>query len=164
MRLKTASGHRRAATAADPASSRIRASPRIFWCNTCETRRKTVPFVAITYDIKGGEEDEVAEVFRNFQRPKSPVVPGADGAHAARILATAVFIRDSLLVRFIEYEGDIDAVARHMAAQPGVQEVERKLKPYLRSPRDTGTVEGFVRTFKSSMLRSVTQLSVPRAS
>lgn len=122
-----------------------------------------MPFVAITYDIKGGDEDKVAEVFSNFQRPKSAVVPDANGKNTGRILATAVFIRDSLLVRFIEYEGDLDAVARHMAAQPGVQEVERKLKPYLRSPRDTGTVEGFVQTFKSSMLRSVTQLSVPRS-
>ena len=122
-----------------------------------------MPFVAVTYDIKGGEEDKVAEVFSNFQRPKSPVVPGADGKDAGRILATAVFIRDGLLVRFIEYEGDLDAVARHMAVQPGVQEVERKLKPYLRSPRDTGTVEGFVATFKGSMLRSGTQLSAPRS-
>lgn len=123
-----------------------------------------MPFVAVTYDIRGGDEDKVAEVFSNFQRPKSAVVPGTDGRDAGRILATAVFIRDSLLVRFIEYEGDLDAVARHMAVQPGVQEVERKLKPYLRSPRDTSTVEGFVRTFKSSMLRSITQLSVPRSS
>lgn len=121
-----------------------------------------MPFAAITYDIKGGYEDEVAEVFRGFRRPASPEVPGADGAPAARILATAVFIRDSLLVRMVEYEGDIDAVARFMASQPGVQEVERKLRPYLRTPRNTDTVEGFVQTFKSSMLRCVTQLSVPR--
>jgi SchA/CurD like domain len=129
------------------------------------TRRQegAMPFVAITYDIKDGHEDRVAEVFSNFQRPKSAVVPGTDGRQGGRILATAVFIRDGLLVRFIEYEGDLDAVARHMAAQPGVQEVERKLKPYLNSPRDTATVEGFVRTFNSGMLRCVTQLSVPRS-
>jgi SchA/CurD like domain len=120
-----------------------------------------MPFVAIAYDIKGGHEDEVVEVFNNFQRPRSSVVPGDGGAPAARILATAVFIRDSTLVRFIEYEGDLDAVARHIAQQPGVREVERKLKPYLNSPRNTETVAGFVETFKSSMLRCITQLSVP---
>ncbi|MFI0349070.1 SchA/CurD-like domain-containing protein [Actinomadura sp. 9N407] len=122
-----------------------------------------MPFVAITYDIEDGHEDEVAEVFGNFRRPRSSVVPGTDGAPASRMLATAVFIRDGLLVRFIEYEGDLDAVLRHMAAQPGVREVERKLKPFLSAPRDTDSVEGFVRTFKSGMLRSVTQLSVPRS-
>jgi len=65
-------------------------------------------------------------------------------------------------VRFIEYEGDLDAVARFMAAQPGVQAVEEKLAPYLNNPRDTSTVEGFVATFKSSLLRSVSQLSAAR--
>jgi SchA/CurD like domain len=119
-------------------------------------------FVAITYDIKAGHEDEVAEVFGNFQRPKSAVVPSENGKPDGRLLATAVFIRDGLLVRFIEFEGDLEAVARHMAAQPGVQEVERKLKPFLNSPRHTDTVEGFVENFKSCMLRSITQLSVPR--
>ncbi len=121
-----------------------------------------MPVIAITYDIKSGHEDEVAEVFNDFQRPKSPVVPGAGGQQAARILATAVFIRDGLLVRFVEYEGDLDAVAEFMAVQPGVQEVERKLKPYLNAPRDTSTVEGFKQIFKASMLRRVTHLSVPR--
>lgn len=121
-----------------------------------------MPFAAITYDIKGGHEDEVAEVFANFRRPASAVVP--DAGDDTRIVATAVFIRDSLLVRFIEYEGDLEAVARFMAAQPGVKEVERKLAPYLSKPRNTGTVEGFVETFKSSLLRSVSQLSAARTS
>jgi len=118
-----------------------------------------MPFAAITYDIEAGHEDEVAEVFSNFRRPASPTVPGRSDTS---IKATAVFIRDGLLVRFIEYEGDLEAVARYMAAQPGVQEVERKLKPFLSKPRDTGTVDGFVRTFQRSLLRSVTQLSGPR--
>ncbi|WP_328549220.1 SchA/CurD-like domain-containing protein [Streptomyces platensis] len=62
----------------------------------------------------------------------------------------------------MEYEGDRDAVARHMAAQPGVQEVERRLRPYLNSPRDTDTVEGLVHAFHRSLLCCVTQLRVPR--
>mgnify|MGYP004475861063 CR=1 FL=1 len=121
-----------------------------------------MPYAAITYDIKGGHEDEVAEVFQSFRRPRSAEVPGADGAPGARILATAVFIRDSTLVRFIEYEGDLDAVARFMAAQPGVQDLERRLAPYLNNARDTGTVEGFLATFKSSLLRPVVQFAVSR--
>jgi len=120
-------------------------------------------FAAITYDIKSGHEDEVAEVFSNFRRPTSSVVPGGKSEQTARIIATAVFIRDGLLVRFIEYEGDLDAVAWFMATQPGVREVERKLAPFLRTPRDTGTPEGFVRTFRSSLLRSVSQLSGARS-
>jgi hypothetical protein len=122
-----------------------------------------MPFAAITYDIKPGHEDEVAAVFQDFRRPQSPRVPAGDGEPETRILATAVFIRDDLLVRFIEYEGDLATVARFMATQPGVREVERKLAPYLSKPRDTGTVDGFVATFERSLLRSVAQMAVPRS-
>ncbi|OXM43480.1 SchA/CurD-like domain-containing protein [Amycolatopsis alba] len=123
-----------------------------------------MPFAAISYDVKNGFEDELVEVFADFRRPDTSKVPSAapDGT-PSRILSTAVFIRDGLLVRFIEYEGDLTAIAKFMAAQPGVREVERKLKPYLRTPRDTDTEEGFVRTFTASLLRSVTQLSLPKA-
>lgn len=47
-----------------------------------------------------------------------------------------------------------------MAAQPGVREVEKKLKPYLSKPRDTDTAEGFVATFRRSLLTTVAQISV----
>ncbi|MBJ6999565.1 SchA/CurD-like domain-containing protein [Streptomyces griseofuscus] len=119
-----------------------------------------MPFAAITYDIKPGCEAELAEIFGNFRRVKSDRVRGEGGEAAGRILATAVFLRDDTLVRVIEYEGDLDAVARHMASQPGVREVERKLKPYLTRSRDTDTVEGFVATFRRSLLRTVAQISV----
>jgi hypothetical protein len=119
-----------------------------------------MPFAAITYDIKPGHEDEIVEVFAGFRRVGSADVPDEDGRQAGRILATALFIRDDLLVRVIEYEGDLKAIARHMATQPGVREVERKLAPYLSRPRDTGTPDGFAATFDRSLLRCVSQMSV----
>ncbi|HEY4023222.1 MAG TPA: SchA/CurD-like domain-containing protein [Pseudonocardiaceae bacterium] len=122
----------------------------------------TMPFAALTYDIKAGHEDEVAEVFQNFKRVRSSNVFDEGGEQAGRVLATAVFIRDATLVRVIEYEGDLQAVARFMAEQPGVAEVERKLKPYLSRERDTSTVEGFLETFNRSLLRCVTQIGIPR--
>ncbi|MFI6942061.1 SchA/CurD-like domain-containing protein [Streptomyces sp. NPDC050418] len=119
-----------------------------------------MPFAAITYDIKPGCEEELAEIFGSFRRVKSAQVRDEAGEAAGTILATAVFLRDDTLVRVIEYTGDLDAVARHMATQPGVREVEAKLKPYLTRPRDTDTVEGFVATFRRSLLRTVAQISV----
>ncbi|MFE1753250.1 SchA/CurD-like domain-containing protein [Streptomyces anandii] len=118
-----------------------------------------MPFAAITYDIKPGHEAELAEIFGNFKRVRSSQVRDDAGEAAGTILATAVFLRDDTLVRVIEYTGDLEAVARHMAVQPGVREVEAKLKPYLTRPRDTDTVEGFVATFKRSLLRTVAQIS-----
>jgi hypothetical protein len=117
-----------------------------------------MPFAAITYDIRPGFEDEIAEIFRSFVRPASPVVRDETGKEKARIVATAVFIKDALMVRVIQYDGALDEVARYVADQPGIQEVERLLKPYLASPRDTGTTEGFIETFRKSMLRCISQL------
>ncbi|MEV0980887.1 SchA/CurD-like domain-containing protein [Streptomyces sp. NPDC049915] len=119
-----------------------------------------MPFAAITYDIKPGHERELTEIFGSFRRVKGSRVEDPSGQEAGTILATAVFLRDDTLVRVIEYTGDLEAVARHMAMQPGVREVERKLKPYLTRPRDTDTVEGFVATFKRSLLNTVAQISI----
>ncbi|MGW0631085.1 SchA/CurD-like domain-containing protein [Streptomyces sp. NPDC002758] len=119
-----------------------------------------MPFAAITYDIKPGYEAELTEIFGSFKRVRSSQVQDEQGEAAGTILATAVFLRNDTLVRVIEYTGDLEAVARHMAAQPGVREVEAKLKPYLSKPRDTDTVEGFVATFKRSLLNTVAQISV----
>ncbi|MGJ5891845.1 SchA/CurD-like domain-containing protein [Streptomyces niveiscabiei] len=119
-----------------------------------------MPFAAITYDIKPGCEKELTEIFGNFRRVRGNSVTDPEGREAGTILATAVFLRDDTLVRVIEYTGDLDAVARHMAAQPGVREVERKLKPYLTRPRDTDTPEGFVATFRRSLLTTVAEISV----
>ncbi|WP_042428667.1 SchA/CurD-like domain-containing protein [Streptacidiphilus anmyonensis] len=131
-----------------------------------------MPFAAIQYDIKSGFEKELAEIFGSFKRVGSSSVQGRPGAGAGaapdadapapttRILSTAVFLRDATMVRLIEYEGDLQEVAWHMATQPGVQEVEAKLKPYLSKPRDTGTPEGFVATFNRSLLPCLTQISI----
>ena len=117
-----------------------------------------MPFAAITYDIRPGFEEEIAEIFRGFVRPASPVVRNEEGQEKARIVATAVFIRDAVMVRVIQYDGSLDEIARYIAGQPGVQEVERRLKPYLASPRDTGTTQGFLETFRKSTLRCISQL------
>ncbi|HEX4221177.1 MAG TPA: SchA/CurD-like domain-containing protein [Pseudonocardiaceae bacterium] len=120
-----------------------------------------MPIAAITYDIKPGFQAEITEIFANFRRVGGAGVPSSSGSESStRILGTSLFIRDDVMVRFIEYEGDLDAVARHMAHQPGVQEIERKLAPYLRKPRDTSTVEGFLKTFNSALLTPISQLSV----
>lgn len=117
-----------------------------------------MPIAAISYDIRAGYEDEIAEVISGFTRPRTSTVGDDNGTEVARILSTAVFIKNDTMVRFIEYDGDLTAVARFMSTQPGVQEFERRMAPYLASPRDTGTVEGFVRTFTESSMRCIALL------
>jgi hypothetical protein len=120
-----------------------------------------MPYAAITYNIKPGYEDEVVEVFQNFQRVSSPVLRDAAGAESGRLKGTGVFIRDGVLVRFIDYEGDIEDVGRHMSQHPGVHSIEDALKPYLAEPRDTATPERFQAYFQKSLMRCVQQFSGP---
>jgi hypothetical protein len=122
-----------------------------------------MPYAAITYDIKPGFEDEIAEIFANFKRADSPIMRDESGTEVGRLLGTAVFIRDAQLVRFIHYEGDFAQIGRHMARQEGVHLVEEQLKPYLASERNTETPEGFRQHFAKSVMRCISQISVPAA-
>ena len=87
-----------------------------------------MPYAAITYDVKPGHEDEIAELFANFQRADTPVLRNEAGEEVGRLVGTAVFIRGGTLVRFIHYEGDFIAVAKHMGQQKGVHLIEDKLQ------------------------------------
>lgn len=118
-----------------------------------------MPYAAITYRVKPGHEDAIADIFANFQRVDTPEFP-EDGAQAGRLLGTAVFVKDDLMVRVIHYEGDIGALARHMAGQRGVHLVEQQLAPYLAQQRDTSTPQGFAEYFRNATMRCVSQLSI----
>jgi SAM-dependent methyltransferase len=115
-----------------------------------------MPYAAISYRVKRGHEDEIAEMFAGFRRVDTPVL----GDGAGRLLGTAVFIADDVVVRVIHYEGDLADVARHMAGQKGVHLIEERLAPYLCRPRDTGTPEQFAAYFRDATMRCISQLSI----
>ncbi len=119
-----------------------------------------MPYAAITYQVQPGHEDEIAEIFAGFQRVSSPAIRDRDGAEVGRLLGTAVFIKDTVLVRVIHYEGDFAYLARNMAAQKGVHDIEGRLAPYLAEQRDTATAEGFGAYFRDATMRCISQLSV----
>ncbi|QNP69678.1 SchA/CurD [Streptomyces roseirectus] len=119
-----------------------------------------MPYAAITYRVKPGHEEEIAEIFAGFQRVDTPDFAGKGGASAGRLLGTAVFLKDDVLVRVIHYEGDFSAVARHMAAQKGVHVLEEKLAPYLAEQRETRSGEGFAAYFRDATMRTVSQLTI----
>jgi hypothetical protein len=119
-----------------------------------------MPYAAITYRVKPGHEEEIAEIFAGFQRVDRPDFAGEAGEQAGRLLGTGVFVKDDVLVRVIHYEGDFSAVARHMAAQKGVHILEERLAPFLAEQRDTTTKQGFAEYFRDATMRSVSQLTV----
>lgn len=119
-----------------------------------------MPYAAITYRVKPGCEEEITEIFAGFQRVDTPVLRDSDGDQAGRLLGTAVFVKDDVMVRVIHYEGDFAVIARHMATQPGVHAIEEKLAPLLVRQRDTSTPESFAEYFRDATMRCVSQLSV----
>lgn len=117
-------------------------------------------FAAIIYRVKPGHEDEIAEIFARFQRVDSPILRDEQDVQAGRLLGTAVFIKDDVIVRVIHYEGDFSAVAAHMGRQRGVHLIEEELAPYLATQRETSTQEGFVVYFRDAVMRCISQLSL----
>jgi hypothetical protein len=119
-----------------------------------------MPYAAIMYRVQPGHEDEVAEIFDRFQRMDTPVFRDEQGGRAGRLLGTAVFVKEDVVVRVIHFEGDFAAIGRHVAAQRGVHLVENELQPFLAQRRDTGTPESFQAYFRDATMRCVSQLTV----
>jgi hypothetical protein len=112
---------------------------------------------AISYDIQPGFETEIAEIFspKNFKRANTPIIRNAAGKVVGRIIGTGLFLRGDAMARIIQYEGELEDVARHMAAQDGVHEAERAIAPYLRVPRDTETEAGFLNYFHNAAMETL---------
>jgi len=117
-----------------------------------------MPYAAVTYRVKLGHEEEIAEIFAGFQRMANPAMSRDDGSSAGRLLGTAVFIKDDVVVRIIHYEGDFAAVGRHVGAQRGTHLIEEKLAPYLAFDRDTSTEMDFAGFFRDATMRCISQL------
>lgn len=119
-----------------------------------------MPYAAIMYRVKPGHEDEIAEIFAGFQRVDTPIFRDESGRETGKLLGTAVFIKDDVMMRVIHYDGDFAAIARHMAGQRGVHLIEEQLAPFLERRRDTSTAEGFGSYFRDATMRCISQLSV----
>ncbi|MEO3806405.1 SchA/CurD-like domain-containing protein [Nonomuraea sp. B1E8] len=116
-------------------------------------------YAAITYRVKPGHEDEIAEIFRNFKRVDSSELHDEQGNEVGRLLGTAVFIKDDFMVRIIHYEGTLEAVSAKMARHGGVHALEKQLAPYLLKERDTSSPEKFGTYFRDATMRCISQLS-----
>ncbi|GIF07081.1 SchA/CurD-like domain-containing protein [Actinoplanes siamensis] len=119
-----------------------------------------MPYAAIMYRVQPGHDDEIAEIFAGFQRMDTPDFRDGEGRTAGRLLGTAVFVKEDVVVRIIHFEGDFAAIGRHVAAQRGVHLIEEKLQPFLATPRDTSSPEKFQAYFRDAVMRPVSQLSV----
>lgn len=118
-----------------------------------------MPFAAITFRLRPGSEDAVADIFADFTPLGSPIVRDEQGNEVAKLIGTAVFVKDETLVRVIQYEGDFSAVPRYISSQPSVREVEERIAPYLAEKRGS-TPKEFGRFFRNATMRVVYQSTV----
>lgn len=108
-------------------------------------------YFALMWSVKPGSEDAVKELFHNYGRP-DPVVRDGDGNVTGQLLSTLVFMKDNVIVRVMEVEGDLPAVARHLQRQEAIQNLEASLDQYLEEPRDHSSPEAMARFFASSAM------------
>jgi hypothetical protein len=109
------------------------------------------------WKVKPGHDEELAELFANSKRPDSFIVLDEDGTQVGRLLSTAVFLKDDMVVRVHQYEGELSALMRHMAVQPAVRELEDALAGYLAEERETDTPEAFRAFFLRTSMRRLLQ-------
>lgn len=116
-----------------------------------------MPFLGISYHVRPGHEEEIADIFseRNFTRADTPVLRNENGDVVGRNLGTALFIQHDRMARIVHYEGDLRFIGPHMSGQQGVKEAERRLSRFLAVPRDTQNPEGFMRYFRNARMDKV---------
>lgn len=111
-----------------------------------------MPRLAITFRIRPGTEDKVRELLANYPAPNWQT---ADGA---RLVSTSVFMKDNVVVRMIEVDGEIPSLIRHIAQEPNIQNVERELDQYVveEDRRDFSSPAGAREFFRKAMMQHVT--------
>ncbi|MEU7059000.1 SchA/CurD-like domain-containing protein [Streptomyces sp. NPDC046197] len=90
---------------------------------------------ALTFTVKPGSEQKVAEILANYKSPEARV------DDTTRLCRTSLFMHGNRVVRAIEVRGDLLAALRHVARQPEVRAVEEAINPYLEQHRDLNDQE-----------------------
>jgi hypothetical protein len=109
-------------------------------------------FWALIWTVKPGTEQQVEEIFSNYQSPDR-IIRDDEGNEKGRLLSTQVFMKDNTVVRVMEIDGDFREAAAHLGKQPQIRELESKLDPLIETPRDMSTPEGARQFFMSTGMR-----------
>ncbi|MET9294798.1 SchA/CurD-like domain-containing protein [Streptomyces sp. NPDC003077] len=105
---------------------------------------------AIGFQVKPGTEAVVKDLLAGYSPPEW-ITSGGD-----RLLGTSIFMKDGLVVRVMEIDGSLPRVMAHLARQPAIQELERRLDEFLVEPRDLSSPAGARAFFQKAMMEHVT--------
>jgi hypothetical protein len=113
---------------------------------------------AVMFRVRQGTEETVRNLLASYP-PPARVTP--DGT---RLLSTSVFMKDGLVIRMIEIEGNLPELIKHIASEPSIQNVERELDKYLveEDKRDASTPEGARDFFRRALMEHVTTRVAPQ--
>ncbi len=107
---------------------------------------------ALTFRVKPGSEETVKKLLASYPRPNWVA---ADGT---RLVSTSVFMKDGVVVRMIEIDGQLPGLIAHLSSDPSIQAVETELDKYLveEDRRDASNVHGAREFFRRAMMEHVT--------
>lgn len=105
---------------------------------------------ALTFRVKPGSQERVRQLLADYEPPQWRSDDGA------LLLGTSIFMKDDLVVRFVEVEGNIGRVMAHLSKQPSIQKLERDLDEHLLEPRDMSTPQSARAFFERAMMEHVT--------
>ena len=107
--------------------------------------------LALMWSVKPDSVEAVKELFHGYKSPEH-VVRGEDGEIQGRLISTQVYMKDNVIVRVMEVEGNFAAVAAHLGRQPSIRELESKLDEHLEEPRDMSTPQGAAQFFQRTAM------------
>ncbi|MFB7460146.1 MULTISPECIES: SchA/CurD-like domain-containing protein [unclassified Streptomyces] len=113
---------------------------------------------ALTFTVKPGSEQKVADILANYEPPEADV----DGT--TRLCRTSLFMHGNRVVRAIEVRGDLLVALRHVAQQPQIRKTEEALNPYLEQDRDLDDPESARVFFTRAALPAVHHVTVGQES
>ncbi len=105
---------------------------------------------ALTFRVKPGSQERVRQLLADYEPPQWRSDDGA------LLLGTSIFMKDDVVVRFVEVEGNIGRVMAHLSKQPSIQKLERDLDEHLLEPRDMSTPQSARAFFERAMMEHVT--------
>lgn len=111
---------------------------------------------ALLFTVKPGTEEEVANLFKTYGRPS------VQASSSTKLLSTSVFMKDNIVVRVFDIEGNLDEAIASLSQQQAIHEVEKVLNPLLEHPRDFSDPEAAKRFFDQSLMTRLTHREAGR--
>jgi hypothetical protein len=108
--------------------------------------------IAVMFRVKQGSEETVKKLLASYPRPNWVAEDGT------RLISTSVFMKDGLVVRMIEIDGQLPGLVHHLSSDPSIQGVEKELDKYLvdEDRRDASTPDGAREFFRRAIMEHIT--------